>query len=315
MRGYLGGSSMIQSLPALVSFLPAAQSFTELYWRAALAPANALDGNCLDDRDPQVISQLLPLLDWFYRYYFQVETDGWEHIPPESPVLLVGSHNGGLTAPDLYMMLYDWAQRFGVKRPVYALMNPKIWQFLPGLARLAAQVGAIRAQPRLAIAALKHAASLLIYPGGAQDVFRPYAQRNQIHFHGRHGFIKLALEYEVPIIPLISHGAHATLVVLADLYPQLQFLHEWGLPWPFGIDPEVCPVFLGWPWGMAVGPLPNLPFPVQIHTRVCRPITFDRYGLNAAQDSAYVDACYTRVVQEMQAELDRLTQEHKSGCC
>jgi 1-acyl-sn-glycerol-3-phosphate acyltransferase len=212
------------------------------------------------------------------------------------------------------MMLYDWVQRFGAERPVYALMNPKIWQVMPGLARLAAQVGAIRAQPRLAIAALNRPASLLIYPGGAQDVFRPYAQRHQIHFHRRQGFIKLALEQEVPIIPLISHGAHSTLVVLADIYPQLEQLHRFGFPWPFGIDPEVCPIYLGWPWGLAVGPWPNIPFPVQIHTRVCRSITFGRYGVDAAQDDAYVASCYDSVLQVMQAELGRLDEEHGNGC-
>jgi 1-acyl-sn-glycerol-3-phosphate acyltransferase len=60
-----------------------------------------------------------------------------------------------------------------------------------------------------------------------------------IHFAGRKGFIKLALREGVPIIPAISHGAHDTLIVLADYYPVLRQLHEWGMPWLFGLDPIV----------------------------------------------------------------------------
>jgi 1-acyl-sn-glycerol-3-phosphate acyltransferase len=80
----------------------------------------------------------------------------------------------------------------------------------------------------MAIAALNSGASVLIYPGGATDVFRPHSLRNKIHFAGNQAFVKLALQYEVPIIPAISHGAHSTLFVLEDIYPQLKELHETG---------------------------------------------------------------------------------------
>ncbi|MDE5118323.1 MAG: glycerol acyltransferase, partial [Trichodesmium sp. St2_bin2_1] len=48
------------------------------------------------------------------------------------------------------------------------------------------------------------------------------------------------------------------------------------------------------------------PFPVQIHTRVCPPIVFERYGRKAASDRDYVDACYQKVLTQMQQELDQL---------
>lgn len=299
---------IFQQMQALDSLIPALKTFAVLYKQASQISPDRLTGWSLADRDPQVIEQLMPLLDWLYQHYFRVQTEGWEHIPAEGRVLLIGSHNGGMAAPDLHMVLRDWIQRFGTERLVYALMNPTMWQALPELARLGTQVGAIRAHPKMAFAALHKNASLLIYPGGAQDVFRPYSQRNKIQFYGRRGFIKLALREEVPIVPLISHGAHSTLIVLADIYPQLQQLHQLGLPWLFGIDPEVCPIYLGLPWGLAIGPLPNLPFPVPIRTRVCPPIVFERYGVQAAQDADYVEQCYNQVVQLMQSQLDQLAQ-------
>jgi hypothetical protein len=48
---------------------------------------------------------------------------------------------------------------------------------------------------------------------------------------------------------------------------------------------------------------------MQIHTRVCAPVIFERYGKAAAQDRAYVDACYERVQAQMQTELDDLVQK------
>ena len=217
------------------------------------------------------------------------------------------------------MMTYDWFRQFGPNRSAYALMESKIWQVLPGLARLATQVGTIQPHAHMAIAALRRGASVLIYPGGAQDVFRPHSLRNTIYFCGHQGFIKLALREEVPIIPLISHGAHSTLIVLADIYPQLQQLHQQGLPWLFGVDPGVCPIYLGLPWGIAVGPWPNIPLPIKLHTRVCPPIVFDRYGYEAAHDQDYVDECYHKVRTLMQHELDRLAQAEEGArltpCC
>jgi 1-acyl-sn-glycerol-3-phosphate acyltransferase len=168
----------------------------------------------------------------------------------------------------------------------------------------------------MTIAALRRGATVLIYPGGAQDVFRPYWLRNKIYFCDRQGFIKLALQEEVPIIPLISHGAHSTLIVLIDIYPQLQQLHQQGLPWLGGIDPVVFPIYLGLPWGIGIGPLPNIPLPVKLHTRVCPPIIFDRYGEEAAQDRDYVNECYHKVCHFMQLELDRLVkEEEEEGIC
>jgi 1-acyl-sn-glycerol-3-phosphate acyltransferase len=263
-------------------------------------------GWSLDARDPEFIKSIMPILGFFYRYYFRVQTSGWHHISPQQKVLFVGSHNGGLAAPDMLMMMYDWFQHFGAEQPVYGLMHPTVWQASPEIAQLVAKVGAIIAHPKMAYAALRSGASVLVYPGGAEDVFRPHSLRNKIYFAGRRGFIKLALRENVPIVPVISTGAHDTLIVLADIYKIVRQLHELGMPWLFNIDPVVFPIYLGWPWGLAIGPLPNIPYPVSIHTKVCSPIVFERYGKEAASDRSYVDECYNLVVSKMQQELDQL---------
>jgi 1-acyl-sn-glycerol-3-phosphate acyltransferase len=261
----------------------------------------------LRDRDPHVIRQWLPVWDWFYRYYFRVKTRGWEQIPAAGQVLFVGSHNGGLATPDLFMFMSDWFRRFGTDRAVYGLTHAHVWRVFPSLAEFAAQCGAVPFYGRNAIAVLKAGHSLLVYPGGGQDVFRPHRLRDRICFQGRTGFIRLALWFSLPIVPLISWGAHDTLFVLTDCYEQVKQLHEWGLfPWVLDTDPEVFPIYFGLPWGIAFGPLLNWPLPAQIHTQVCAPITFERYGYAASRDRAYVQACYQHVVDTMQGALTQL---------
>jgi 1-acyl-sn-glycerol-3-phosphate acyltransferase len=268
------------------------------------------DGWSLDDRDPQVIREVfMPMWEWLYRYYFQASSDGWEHLPGQGRMLVVGSHNGGLAAPDMFMLMYEWFARYGTERPAYGLAHPSVWRYFGFTARFATQFGAIIAHPKMAMSALQQDAAVLVYPGGAEDIFRLHSQRHKIELAGRKGFIKVALREHAPIVPVVSTGAHDGLIVLADFYHILEQLHDLGMPWLFGIDPVVFPVYLGLPWGIAVGPLPNFPLPTKIHIRICKPIEFSRYGRSAANDRDYVDACYLLVKQQMQLELDYLVKD------
>jgi len=263
-------------------------------------------GWSLTQRNPQTIKKLMPFWEFLYKYYFQVETEGWEQIPQEQ-VLFVGSHNGGLAAPDMVMMMYDWFRRFGVEKPIYGLMHPSAWTVYHGLTDLAAQTGAVVAHPKMAISAIESGADILVYPGGAEDVFRPYHERDKIKLVGRKAFIRLALKYSLPIVPLVSKGAHETLYVITDLYQQAKSLRDLGwFDWIFNVDPQTFPIYLGLPWGIAFGPLPNIPLPHPIRTRVCPPVYFDRYGLEASKDKDYIDQCYAQVVDVMQTQLDEL---------
>ncbi|MEP0852436.1 MULTISPECIES: lysophospholipid acyltransferase family protein [Cyanophyceae] len=281
------------------------ETFTNSLLNTGKASDHRFDGWSLEDRSPDAIKSWMPIWEWFYRYYFRVQTDGWHHMPQSGKTLIVGSHNGGLASPDTSMFMYDWFRRFGYDRLIYGLMHPAAWKS-PIFAIPGSSVGAVIAHPKMAIAALQRDASVLVYPGGAEDLFRPYYMRDRIHFAGRKGFIKLALREEVPIVPIISYGAHDTLIVLADFYDQVRQLHEWGFPWKLDLDTGVFPIYLGLPWVLGIGPLPNFPLPIQIHTRVCPPIVFERYGRDAALCRDYVNDCHEKVCFHMQLELDSL---------
>jgi hypothetical protein len=64
----------------------------------------------------------------------------------------------------MVMMMYDWFRRFGTERPVYGLMHPCVWKAVPRVADLVAETGAVVAHPKMALAALRKGASVLVYP-------------------------------------------------------------------------------------------------------------------------------------------------------
>ncbi len=262
-------------------------------------------GRSFDKRDPAFIKMMMPVWDWLYRNYFRVETGGW-HNMPEGKTLVVGSHNGGLTSPDLGMFLFDWFKRYGTGRLMYGLMHREMWRGNRLAAEQAEKLGAVEAHPKVAFEAFNRGASVLVFPGGGIDVFRPFHQWDKIHFAERRGFIKLALREGVPITPLVSVGAHHTLYVLADLAPVMQELIKKGMPWPFP-NPEVLPIYLGAPTGLTVGPLPNIPIPRKIYTRVGKPIVLDedpKPGKSYKRD--FIEECYQRVLRAMQDEMNDL---------
>ena len=90
-------------------------------------------GWSLDNRDPKYIQSMMPTWAWLYKYYFKVKTSGWINIP-QGKILLVGTHNGGLAAPDLAMIMYDWFRRYGTDRLIYGLMHGDMWELHPLLA-------------------------------------------------------------------------------------------------------------------------------------------------------------------------------------
>lgn len=161
--------------------------------------------------DPDFADRISPFLEGLFKHYFRVEIDGWENVPKKK-ALFVGNHNGLLTF-EVLMLFHAWWKRFGKARRAFglahsiALKNPFFRWLLPRL-------GAIPADPQVAFEALEQGYSLLVYPGGEKESFRPYNERMKVDFYQRKGFIRLALRAKVPLVPIVSIGAHETYVIL-----------------------------------------------------------------------------------------------------
>ena len=165
----------------------------------------------LDQRDTEFANRIEPFLEGLWKHYFRCEITGWENVPADR-TLYVGNHNGLLTF-EVLMLFYAWWKQFGPSRRALglahsvALNNPFFRWILP-------RIGAIPADPEIANEALSRGYSLLVYPGGEKESFRPFKERKKVDFFQRKGFVRLALTNQVPIVPIVSVGAHESYVIL-----------------------------------------------------------------------------------------------------
>jgi 1-acyl-sn-glycerol-3-phosphate acyltransferase len=253
----------------------------------------------LEQWDPDYIRRTLPLLKTALRGYFRGEVEGLENIPPDGPVLLVGNHSGGLMIADTFVFATAFYERFGPDRRFHQLAHDLVTRF-PGVGTLR-MWGTVPASHENAKAAFRKGAPVLVYPGGDYETFRPTWHSDRIEFAGRKGFVKLALEEGVPIVPVVSIGGQETALFLTRGENLARLLRLDRL-----IRLKVLPVSIGPPIGPNVLDFPGrFPLPSKVTIRVMSPINVEeRYG--PAPDPEVV---YEEVTDEMQDTLDELSEE------
>jgi len=260
----------------------------------------------LDARDPSFITRVMPLLGLLYDHYFLAET---EFVEPfvEGPALVVANHNGMTGTPDMFCIMLAFWRTYSAARRSYGLMHDLPFS-LPAAGPVLNAMGAIKASPVNAARALGQDAPVLVFPGGDIDACKPYSRRYEIEFGKRRGFVKIALRHGVPIVPIVSVGAHHSLYVITDGRTIAKALHL-----PDILRWNVAPIGLALPWGLfAIAPLPHLPPPVKIHTRILAPIR-PNLPPSAAEDPDAVEHVFTLVRDTMQATMDELKRLGRHG--
>jgi len=255
----------------------------------------------LDERDPDYIRENLPTAWLLSSLWFRGEVRGLGNIPETGPVLLVGNHSGGNMTPDTTVFTLAFCAYFGVERPFYQLAHNLVLS-MPGLSFLR-KYGTVAASPENAHKALEAGAALLVYPGGDWEVHRPSTDRNRVDFNRRKGFIRLALEHDVPIVPVVSIGGQETALFLSrgDRLARL-----FGLDRMFRL--KVLPISLALPWGLNVGDmLGHIPLPAKITVEALPPI----YAREEFGNEPDLDEVYDHVTRLMQDTLDAMAAERR----
>jgi 1-acyl-sn-glycerol-3-phosphate acyltransferase len=215
--------------------------------------------------DPAVIRRACAALRPIIKVWFRSEVRGLERIP-RSGALVVANHSGGLFAMDIPVFIADFFEHFGYDRTFYTLLHDMF--FKGPQAELLVRSGMIRADRRNAVRALRSGATVLVFPGGDYDVYRPTMSANVIDFGNRTGYVTTAVEAGVPIVPAVSIGGQENQLYLT----RGQWLaRRLGLKRRLRID--ALPLTVGVPFGFSVLFLPlNWPLPTKIVTEVLDPI-------------------------------------------
>lgn len=226
--------------------------------------------------------------------YHRLEVRGINRIP-RGPALLVGNHNGGLNPVD-GLFLVHYYRTCGYDRPIYTLAHDILFRFKP-LGDLLESIGVVPAHKGQARELLEGGHKVLVFPGGDIESMRPFSQRRKIVLAERRGFIRIAHQTGAPIVPVVSAGAHETMLVLSQgqgIARRLR-LSKWARL-------NSLPLLFAAPWGLLWGPtcaLPYFPLPAKITVQIGEPMTADRCE----------NAAYRAIETTMQSMLDELYSE------
>jgi 1-acyl-sn-glycerol-3-phosphate acyltransferase len=206
--------------------------------------------------DPAFVERTAPLLEFLWSRYFRVRLLGVEHIPDDGAALLVGNHSGGIP--------YDGAMLLhGIRRdhPRHRHVRPLVanFAFRSGwMANVVARVGCVRASMETALPMLARGELVAVFPEGLRGVGKLYRERYRLARFGRGGFVRLAREAQVPLLPVAIVGAEEIHPVIGKI---TRFAEPLGIPY--------IPITPTFPW---LGPLGLLPVPTKWTIQIGAPI-------------------------------------------
>lgn len=251
-------------------------------------------------RDPEFVRWFLAILERGLRY-FAAEVRDPERVPVDGPALVIGNHCGATWMPDAGALYASVVHRRGIDRPTYSLAYDLLFA-IPGASEVLRRAGVLPANPANAEAALQQDAAVIVYPGGDWEACRPWTERHRIELHERSGFVRVALRMGVPVVPVVSHGSHESIVVLTrgDRLARAVGLDRLRI--------NVFPIMLGVPFGLTPGFLPVVPLPTKVSVQVLEPLDWSRFT-GKDDDPAVVHRCYDEMSTVLQRGLDHLAAE------
>lgn len=189
---------------------------------------------------------------------------GLENLPRRRPFLLVANHTlmGVLDVPLMVLEIFEKRGLF--IRPLGDHMHFQI----PLWRDLLARFGTVDGTRDNCRALMRAGESILVFPGGGREVFKHKGEAYKLIWKERVGFVRLAIEFGYPIVPVAAVGAEECYEILVDA--------DEILATPLGpllkrLTPrydEIPPLVRG------IGPLPR---PQRFYFSFGKPISTTRY--------------------------------------
>jgi 1-acyl-sn-glycerol-3-phosphate acyltransferase len=236
------------------------------------------------------------LVDFLYRYWFRVETEGVENVPARGGALLVSNHAGALP-PDAAMI----AKAIKEEHPRPRALNITVEHFFkgyPGFSMLIPKVGCVAAHPANVQRLLFDEEQLvLVFPEGRKATEKLYKDRYRLRRFGRGGFVEAAMRARAPIVPVCVVGAEEA----APVFAQVGLLKRLTGLLYFPITPTFPHLGL-------LGMLGYLPAKFRI--RFLEPIAFEEQGMQ--EDKALVQTVAHEVRARIQEGLWDMLRTRRS---
>jgi 1-acyl-sn-glycerol-3-phosphate acyltransferase len=235
--------------------------------------------------DPETIKLVAPFAVWLYRNYFRVECHGLENLP-DGRFLAIGNHSGQLPFD---AMMVGTATLLDAPRPRLLRSMVERWSAeLPFVSSLFVRMGQVVGDPVVCRRLLEADEGVLVFPEGARGISKLFNQRYQLVGFG-HGFMRLALETDSPIVPIAVIGAEEQAPAIYDIKPLAKLL---GFPAVPVVFPQVVP----------------LPLPVKYHLWFGPPMHFKG---DPDEDDEVVASHVKQVKHTIQRMLQRGLEQRK----
>lgn len=206
---------------------------------------------------PKTLLEVAPVVYWFYKNYFRVETLGIENIP-KGRALFIGNHGGQLP---LDAVMAGMALFLESQPPKFVRGMVERWvPTVPFVSGLFTRIGAMIGDPENCRDLLVHDQSVLIFPEGVRGSGKLFKDRYQLQRFGT-GFVRLALETKSPIVPVAIIGTEECYPGLYNAKTIAKTFHAPYFP--------VTPFF---PW---LGFFGMIPLPTKVTVRIGAPIIFE----------------------------------------
>ena len=232
----------------------------------------------------------------FYKYWFRVEWEGFEHLPLDGGALLVSNHAAAVPS-DAPAIMHGIERDLG--RPVYGLAE-NLFRRMPAIGTMWSRVGGVTANPDNAYRLLHDDRELvLVFPEGTKGPGKLYRERYQLARFGRGGFVEIAMRAGVPIIPIAVVGAEESMPIL---WKSKRLARLTGIPY-FPVTANM----------LAFGPLGAFAYvPAKFKIRVLPPIHFDEVPDQERYSRSRVLNATERVRREIQDALYDMLRTRQS---
>ncbi len=241
--------------------------------------------------DREVRELVTPAFRFLHDRYWRIDVSGVHHVPAAGPVLLVANHSGALPF-DGAMILTALDM---LRRRVVRFLYDRFVEAVSPLDAFYRKVGGVTASRENAQALLRMGEAVLLFPEGISGVAKPFSERYRLRPFSP-GFARLAMQFEVPVVPVAVVGAE-------EIYPLLGRAEGFGkiLGVPY------LPIT---PFFPLLGLLGALPLPTKWFIRFGAPVHLSAGSTEGDYLRARNDAIVVR--RRLQGMVTRLKNRRRS---
>jgi 1-acyl-sn-glycerol-3-phosphate acyltransferase len=147
-----------------------------------------------------------------WRWLTAPKVSGIEHVPRNRPVLFAGNHTTWAVL-DTPLLLLALEGRIGAFPRV---LGDHLHFRVPAWRELVERFGVVDGTPENVRELMRDRESIVVFPGGAREVFKRRGEKYCLLWRKRTGFARLAIEFGYPIVPFSSVGAEDAIDILLD---------------------------------------------------------------------------------------------------